>query len=70
MANRTGITKTSVWLPPEVKTVVRQAPAAEGCSMNRWMVRALEIAVGKAESRSLRAGPKAGGSVKRPSRSA
>lgn len=61
MVSRNGITKTSVRLPPEVKALVRQAAAAEGCSMNRWMVRELEIAVEKAEkaeSRVAQAGPK------------
>jgi predicted HicB family RNase H-like nuclease len=39
---RVGISKLSLRLPDEVKAVVRREAAAEGRSMNSWIVRALE----------------------------
>lgn len=51
MASRNGITKTSVRLQPEVKAAIRRAAAAEGCSMNRWMVRELDRRTSEMEAR-------------------
>lgn len=42
MAERAGIWKTALRLPDEVKAAVKRNAAAEGCSMNVWMLRAIE----------------------------
>jgi predicted HicB family RNase H-like nuclease len=42
MAERPGIHRTSLRLPDHVKAIVKREAAAEGCSMNAWMLRALE----------------------------
>ncbi len=49
MSERLGIWRTSLRLPPRVKAAVRRAAAAQGCSMNRWMVRELERHVAEME---------------------
>jgi predicted HicB family RNase H-like nuclease len=42
LAERVGIWKVSLRLPDDVKAVVKRAAAAEGRSMNSWVVRALQ----------------------------
>lgn len=42
MAERPGIHRTSLRLPDHVKAILKRQAAAEGCSMNTWMLRALE----------------------------
>lgn len=42
-----SIRKLSLRLPDEVKAIIRNEAAAEGCSMNSWVVRALERRVGR-----------------------
>ena len=42
MAERPGIHRTSLRLPDDVKAILKRQVAAEGCSMNTWMRRALE----------------------------
>jgi uncharacterized protein (DUF1778 family) len=58
MAERAGIWKGSLRLPPEAKATVKQAAASEGISMNRWMVRAIEAHVARTEE-AVRRGAKA-----------
>lgn len=42
MAERPGIHRMSLRLPDDVKAILKRKAAAEGCSMNAWMLRALE----------------------------
>lgn len=49
VAERTGVWKTSLKLPPNVKSTLKQAAAIAGCSMNQRMARALDQHVCEAQ---------------------
>jgi predicted HicB family RNase H-like nuclease len=65
MTERSGISKGSLRLPLDVKAVVKREAAAQGCSMNQWMVRALEERLSRFEAEEGLAAMKPASSSKR-----